>query len=290
MKTQTITEIRMKRLSIIAFVAVVASSASSAAAQQKTAPARPKTETGDVCTSTEGKVECRKIVGPGFGARFDSAMMKRAVLGLELSPTGTARDTLGVFISRVTPKGPAETAGIVEGERIMSINGVDLRVAAGDVEDSYASSLPSHRLQREVQKLTPGSRVNLRVYSGGRVREVQVTAGRASDFMRGRTLMGFGDGPGGFIWRDGMEFPPMALRDFPRDFPQLDNMRIREMMPEMRKLENSPEWQKMRESFPKMREEMRMAPQIQKLRESMPQMRMQIMPSMVTPFRRTIRI
>jgi hypothetical protein len=276
----------MKRLSIIAFVAVVAGSASPAVAQQKTAPARPKSEPGDICTTTDpGRIECRKIVDRGF-ARLDSAMMKRAVLGLELSPTGTARDTLGVFVTRVTPKGPAENAGIIEGDRIAAINGVDLRVAAGDVEDSYASSLPSHRLQREVQKLTPGSRVNLRVYSGGRVRDVQVTAGRASDFMRRRSLMGFGEGPGGFIWRDGMEMPLMELRDF----PQLDNMKIREMMPDMRKLEESPEWRKMRESWPQLRQKMEMAPEFQKLRESLPRMRMQVMPSMVTPFRRTIRI
>ena len=272
----------MRGLSIIAAIAVVAGSASPVVAQQKTAPARPKSEPGDICTTTDpGRIECRKIVDRGF-ARLDSAMMKRAILGLELSATGTARDTLGVFVTRVTPKGPAENAGIVEGDRIAAINGVDLRVAVGDVEDGYASGLPSHRLQREVQKLTPGSRVNLRVSSSGRVHDVQVTAGRASDFMK--TRMGFGEGPDGFIWRDGMQMPLMEMHDF----PQL-NMKIREMMPEMRKIETSPEWQKMRESLPRMREEMRVSPQFQKLRESMPQMRTRITP-MVTPFRRTIRI
>src|ERR1043166_3308010 len=57
----------MKALSIIAVIAVAAGSASTAVAQQKTAPARPKSETGETCTSTDGKVECRKIVG-AFGA------------------------------------------------------------------------------------------------------------------------------------------------------------------------------------------------------------------------------
>lgn len=144
-------------------------------------------------------------------ARMDSMMMKRAALGIQLSATGTARDTLGVFVNAVTPKGPAETAGIVEGDRIVSINGVDLRVSAADVEDSYASGLPAHRLQREVAKLTPGARVNVRVYSGGRVRDVQVTAGRASDLMRSRGFFSIGgDGPGNmFIFRDGMRMPEM---------------------------------------------------------------------------------
>ena len=88
----------------------------------------------------------------------------------------------------MTPKGPAETAGIVEGDRIAAINGVDLRTQAGDTEDSYANGLAAHCLGREVQKLAPGARVNLRIYSGGRFREVQVTAGKASDMMRIRNV------------------------------------------------------------------------------------------------------
>jgi hypothetical protein len=119
---------------------------------------------------------------------MDSAMAKRAALGLELRTTGTRRDTLGVFVEAVTPKGPAETAGIVEGDRIAAINGVDLRTQAGDTEDSYANGLAAHRLGREVQKLAPGARVNLRIYSGGRFRDVQVTAGKASDLMRIRNV------------------------------------------------------------------------------------------------------
>ena len=154
-------------------------------------------------TDSDGRVECRIIRGgrPGDSVsrdrlrgfdriggqawyRMDSAMAKRAALGLELRTTGTRRDTLGVFVEAVTPKGPAEAAGIIEGDRIAAINGVDLRTQAGDTDDSYANGLAAHRLGREVQKLSPGARVNLRVYSGGRFRDVQVTAGKASDVMR----------------------------------------------------------------------------------------------------------
>jgi hypothetical protein len=163
-------------------------------------PAKPDS---GCTTDSDGRVECRIIRGgrPGDSVfrnrlrgfdriggqawyRMDSAMAKRAALGLELRTTGTRRDTLGVFVEAVTPKGPAETAGIIEGDRIAAINGVDLRTQAGDTEDSYANGLAAHRLGREVQKLTPGARVNLRVYSGGRFRDVQVTAGKASDVMR----------------------------------------------------------------------------------------------------------
>jgi hypothetical protein len=146
------------------------------------------------CTKfPDGRVDCKVWRGSATGDsafrnkiffRMDSAMAKRAALGLELRATGTRRDTLGVFVEAVTPKGPAETAGIIEGDRIAAINGVDLRTATGDVDDSYTNGLAAHRLTREVQKLTPGSRVTLRVYSGGRFRDVQVTAGKASDVMR----------------------------------------------------------------------------------------------------------
>jgi hypothetical protein len=169
------------------------------------------------CTKySDGRTECRafnRVFGDsGFrriAFRMDSVMEKRAALGLELRSTGTKRDTLGVFVEGVTPKGPAEAAGIVEGDRIAAINGVDLRTSSADTEDSYTSGLASHRLTREVDKLTPGSRVNLRIYSGGRFRDVQVTAGKASDVMRlgnrfnfrmpaGGGMMEF-DGPGAMM-------------------------------------------------------------------------------------------
>lgn len=171
------------------------------------------------CTKfSNGRMECRVYRGwiPGDSAfgnvmfmRMDSAMAKRAALGIELRSTGTLRDTLGVFVEGVTPKGPAETAGIVEGDRIAAINGVDLRTSSADIDDSYSNGLASHRLTREVQKLTPGSRVTLRVYSGGRFRDVQVVAGKATDVMRlgdhfrmgipgGEGMMPFG-GPEGMM-------------------------------------------------------------------------------------------
>ena len=145
-----------------------------------------------VCTFSEGRAECTKVrrrmpgdsLLSGVFFRTDSAMMNRAALGIELRATGTRRDTLGVFVAAVTPRGPAETAGIVEGDRIASINGVDVRSAAADVDDDYTNGLAAHRLSREVQKLTPGTRVTLRVYSGGRFRDVVVTTGRASEVLR----------------------------------------------------------------------------------------------------------
>jgi hypothetical protein len=170
-------------------LSAVAASSVAATLNAQVTPVKPDSS----CTTrADGRVECRIERRSAGGDslrrrmvyRLDSVMAKRAALGLELRSTGTRRDTLGVFVEAVTPKGPAETAGIIEGDRIAAINGVDLRTAAADVEDSYTNGLAAHRLTREVQKLTPGNRVTLRVYSGGRFRDVQVTAGKASEVMR----------------------------------------------------------------------------------------------------------
>ena len=212
--------------------AVAATSVATALAAQ-VATGKPDS----TCTNfPDGRVECRVLRGSAKGDsafrgnkifyRMDSAMAKRAALGLELRATGTRRDTLGVFVEAVTPKGPAESAGIVEGDRIAAINGVDLRTAGGDVDDSYTNGLAAHRLSREVQKLTPGSRVTLRVYSAGRFRDVQVTAGKASDVMKLSGRFNFGmpgpgrmmefNGPGGAITP--MRFRTLSPARAPRVF------------------------------------------------------------------------
>ena len=130
-----------------------------------------KGQPDSTCTKySDGRMECRvfrrrlpgdSAFGDRIFLRMDSAMEKRAALGIELRATGTRRDTLGVFVEGVTAKGPAESAGIIEGDRIAAINGVDLRTPAADIDDSYSNEVATHRLTREVQKLTPGSRVTL---------------------------------------------------------------------------------------------------------------------------------
>jgi len=215
----------MKALLLLSALAVA--SAKPALIAQVT-PAKPDSSCS---TDSDGRVECRIVRGGargdsalrsriytfdgnGLQARrwIDSAMAKRAALGIELRTTGTKRDTLGVFVEAVTPKGPAESAGIIEGDRIASINGVDLRTSTGDTDDSYANGLAAHRLSREVQKLAPGGRVNLRVYSSGRFRDVQVTAGKASEVMgrgnRFRFMTPEMDGMINFDGPEGMMFAP----------------------------------------------------------------------------------
>jgi S1-C subfamily serine protease len=105
----------------------------------------------------------------------------RAMLGISLSSNGSKRDTLGVFVSGISEDGPADKAGITEGDRIASINGVDLRTPREDVGEGWASSSKVQRMQREIGKLKVGQSADLVVVSGGRSRTVKVTAGRVSD-------------------------------------------------------------------------------------------------------------
>lgn len=117
----------------------------------------------------------------------DSTFRNRATLGMSLSATGTRRDTLGVFVTRVVPGGPAEQSGIIEGDRIAAVNGVDLRLNPADADDPYAAGLPAHRLTRTVTQLKPGNTVSLRVYSNGRYRDVSATTGRMSEVYHNRS-------------------------------------------------------------------------------------------------------
>lgn len=132
-----------------------------------------------VATTSASEMSSSRVA-TAFG-RSRELLERRAALGIGLGGTGSVRDTLGVFVTSVTRDGPAEKAGIIEGERIVSINGVDVRVPREDVGDGVASSARVSRFLRELDKVAPGDRVNLRVHSNGRTRDVSVTAAKASE-------------------------------------------------------------------------------------------------------------
>ena len=123
-----------------------------------------------------------------YPSTMPSMMMRRdnrAVVGFMIGSTGSARDTLGVFVSAVTADGPAEKAGIIEGDRIAAINGVNLRVAREDAEDPAVGNAKAERLRREISELTAGDTVSLTVISAGRSRTVRVVTAKASDMPGG---------------------------------------------------------------------------------------------------------
>jgi len=128
---------------------------------------------------------------------------ERPAIGMSLSATGSRRDTLGMLVVRVTTDGPAEKAGIVEGDRLSAINGVSLRVASEDAGDGYMSSARMNRYRRELGKVTLGEDVELRVLSGGQTKTIRVKPVRAADLPRDRGgVMIIGDGGIGFgdVW------------------------------------------------------------------------------------------
>jgi S1-C subfamily serine protease len=98
----------------------------------------------------------------------------RAMLGIEVSMSGTARDTLGVLVSSVVSGSPADRAGIRERDRIAEVNGMSLRVSREDVGRTEARELVHRRLTRELGALRSGDAVTMRVFAGGRSRIVTI--------------------------------------------------------------------------------------------------------------------
>lgn len=114
------------------------------------------------------------------------AALERPTLGLRLAVTGNARDTIGVFVLSVDDAGPAAKAGIIEGSRIASINGIDVRGHAPDPDDDFYVTRAggSNRLEREISRLKAGDDVDLRVYYNGQYRSVKTKLVRAGDLPR----------------------------------------------------------------------------------------------------------
>src|SRR5689334_24279231 len=85
--------------------------------------------------SAQGRVgpRARILEAPeARGFAFNTDDEPYAVIGITTSASSSMRDTLGLLVSAVTTGGPAERAGIEEGSRIASINGVSLRVSPND--------------------------------------------------------------------------------------------------------------------------------------------------------------
>lgn len=152
----------------------------------------------------------------------DSTEMNRATLGLMLGGSPTKRDTLGVFVEGVAEDGPAERAGIYEGHRIASVNGVDVRSSAADAGDEYLSGVGQHRLMRAMRDVSAGSTVSLRVWTGSGYRDVQVTAARYADVFKGERF--------GFFKSEGfpgsMSFGP-ALEAVRMPIPEMRHLEMR---------------------------------------------------------------
>jgi hypothetical protein len=145
----------------------------------------------------------------------------RAVLGIS-TVSGGPRDTMGVLVSDVTVGGPADKAGLEEGDRIVSIGDVDLRVAPADAGDGEMRGIMGRRLAHAIAKHTAGDVVELKVYHNGQFVTRKVTTAKASEVfvMPAVKLGSFDDfGPGARVWlqRSGEELDRVR--------PMMDDMR-----------------------------------------------------------------
>ena len=150
----------MRITHLLALAAVAGTAANSATAQESRASA---------------EVRARATAPNVFRIdRWDNGPANRAAIGIGTGTSGTLRDTLGILITSVTRGSPAEKAGLEEGNRIASVNGVNLRVAAVDVEDGEMSGAMTRRLTRELGRAKPGDEVTLSVYRDGRFNTVKI--------------------------------------------------------------------------------------------------------------------
>jgi endonuclease YncB( thermonuclease family) len=125
--------------------------------------------------------EMTRAYALGFGADAD-----RPMIGVSTGTSGK-RDTLGLLITDVVPDGPAAKAGIEEGDRIQSVNGVNLRLSEADAGESDMEGVALRRLTRELAKHNAGDEVELRLYREGQSRTVRLKTVEAEDLQPARS-------------------------------------------------------------------------------------------------------
>ena len=114
----------------------------------------------------------------------------RPRLGVSTRTTGM-RDTLGLMVESVTEGGPADKAGIEEGDRLQSVDGVNLRLTRDDAEDEGMGDLATRRLTRQLGKHKAGDEVEIRLYRDGQAKTVRAKLVDVDDLEpRTRTLSG----------------------------------------------------------------------------------------------------
>jgi hypothetical protein len=137
----------------------------------------------DEGSGSHDRSDCPEIMRPMVRAFSFHMRDDRPALGISTT-SGGMRDTLGLLVTGVANDGPADKAGIEEGDRLQTVNGTDLRLAPADASDREMRGLMARRLIRVLDKLKPGDAVELRVYADGKVRTVKVTTEKASEAFR----------------------------------------------------------------------------------------------------------
>lgn len=185
----------------------------------------------DLTVYADGKSKNVKLktIAPAdlYQAQTVRTPSERATLGINLASTGSARDSLGVFVLTVEDNGPAAKAGVEEGSRIASINGVDLRGKRAEDDDYFSRTSNVTRLEREMAKVKPGDEVDLRIWFAGQYKNVKVKSVRQTDLPHRGSAFTI---TGGDTFMPMTTFPPAMARV---DVPELGDQ-IRRVLEEVR--------------------------------------------------------
>ncbi len=141
------------------------------------------------------------------GGRVRVYTFGRPRLGIRVGTRADAeKDKIGARVSDVTEDGPADKAGIKEGDIITRFNGVALGGVKSDDDDE--DSGPGLKLIELARKLDEGDTVDVEYRRGGENRKTRVIAADLGDFaVRGFRM----DAPG----MRGMTLPRMDFRAGP---------------------------------------------------------------------------
>ena len=142
--------------------------------------AKKSGETVELVVLTAGRRETKRIVlsESSMARTLRSMTTGRRSVGLGFSQRGSMRDTAGLLIISITSGSAAETAGLVEGDRLVSIDGTDLRVPTVDAGSREGVEARVSRFRRAIESARDSQPVRLEVLSEGRRRTVNVTPAR----------------------------------------------------------------------------------------------------------------
>ncbi len=131
---------------------------------------------------------------------------RRAMLGINIGERNVDGEvsgvsSKGVVVLAVTPGGPAEKAGLMADDIITRLNDTPLE-GGGKVSND--------KLMAVMEKLEPGSRIELEYLRGGKKKKATLEAGEMSA-PRGFAMLAPGDGERVFKWqaREGAPMPAM---------------------------------------------------------------------------------
>ena len=133
-------------------------------------------DTVSVVVLTDGRKDTRRVVlaESPMSAQLRAMSTARRVLGLSFSQRGSMRDTAGLLIASVSSGLAADKAGLNEGDRIVSVDGVDLRIPAADAGSSDGVSARVSRFRRALDTARDSQPVKLEVLSDSRRRTISV--------------------------------------------------------------------------------------------------------------------